>query len=139
LQTVSQLKLDQSQKTFLVGALLAMAFFLIVAGIVEIAIALDLDCRYSVTSVRLPSDPFAVCLPEWKYYGLRAASRGVMWLTNPEASPILGVLVMSLIYAVMGGMSAQIFKRQGIILFLGLFLTLTAIIAGLGYMRQFIA
>lgn len=139
MQTISQLKLDQSQKTFLVGALLAMAFFLVAAGIVEIAIAIDQDCRDAVALVRLSPEPFTVCLPEWKYYSLRAASRGVIWLVNSEAPPFLGWIVMSIIYAVIGGMSAQTLKRQGIILFLGLILILTAVIAGLGFMKKFIA
>ncbi len=139
MQTVSQLKLDQTQKTFLVGALLAVAFFLIAAGVVEIAIAIDQDCRDSVASVRLSPDPFTVCLPEWKYYGLRAASRGVVWSLNPEAAPIFGWLVMGLIYAFLGGISAQVFGRKGIIVFLGLVIALVALISGLGYMKTFIA
>lgn len=139
MQTVSQLKLEQTQKTFLVGALLAMAFFFITAGIVEIAIAIDQDCRDALALVRMSPDPFTVCLPEWKYYGLRAASRGVVWFFNPEAAPILGWLSMSLIYAVLGGISAQVFGRRGIIAFLGLFLAIVALIAGLGYMKTFIA
>ena len=139
MQTVSKLKLDQSQKTFLIGALLAMAFFLIAAGVVEIAIAIDQDCRDSVESVRLAPDPFTVCMPEWKYYSLRAASRGVVWFFNPEVPPILGWFVMGLIYAVLGGISAQVFGRRGIITFLGFVLAIVALIAGLGYMKTFIA
>ena len=139
MQTVSQLKLDQTQKTFLIGALLAMAFFFIVAGIAEIAIAMDQECRDSVAAVRLSPDPFTVCLPEWKYYGLRAVSRGVVWAFNPEATPIFGWLVMSLIYAVLGGINAQAFGRRGIIAFLGIFLALIALLAGLGFMKTFIA
>lgn len=139
MQTVSKLKLDQTQKTFLMGALLAMAFFLIAAGVVEISIAIDQDCRDSVASVRLAPDPFTVCLPEWKHYGLRAASRGVVWVLNPEAAPILGWLVMGLIYAILGGISAQVFGRKGIIVFIGLVLAVVALISGLGYMKTFIA
>ncbi len=139
MQTISQLKLDKTQKTFLIGALLAMAFFFIVAGIAEIAIAVDKECRDSVASVRLSPDPFSVCLPEWKYYGLRAMSRGVVWAFNPEAAPILGWLLMSLIYAVLGGISAQTFGRRGIIAFLGMLLALIAMLAGIGFMKTFIA
>jgi hypothetical protein len=139
LQTISQLKLDQTQKTFLIGALLAVAFFFIAAGIVEIAIGMDQECRDSVAAVRLSPDPFTVCLPEWKHYGLRAVSRGVVWAFNPEASPIFGWLVMSLIYAVLGGISAQVFGRRGIIAFLGMFLALIALFAGIGFMKTFIA
>ncbi len=139
MQTISELKLDQTQKTFLIGALLAMAFFFIAAGIAEIAIAMDQECRDSAAAVRLSPDPFTVCLPEWKHYGLRAVSRGVVWAFNPEAAPILGWLVMSLIYAVLGGISAQVFGRRGIIAFLGMFLALIALFAGLGFMKTFIA
>ncbi len=139
MQIVPQLKLDQTQKTFLIGALLAMAFFFIVAGIVEMAIAIDQGCRDSVASVRLAPDPFTVCLPEWKYYGLRAMSRGVVWAFNPESAPVFGWLAMSLIYAVLGGISAQVFGHRGIIAFIGMFLALVALFAGLGFMKTFIA
>lgn len=139
MQNLSQLKLDQTQKTFLVGALLAMAFFLIAAGIVEIAIAIDQDCRDLVASVRLSPDPFTVCMPEWEYYGLRAASRGVVWLFNPEAAPILGWIVMSIFYAVLGGISARVTGPRGILVFIGLVIAVVAIISGLGYMKTFIA
>lgn len=139
MQTVSQLKLDQTQKTFLVGALLAMSFFLIAAGIIEIAIAIDQDCRDLVASVRLAPDPFTVCMPEWKYYGLRAASRGVVWLFNPEATPILGWVVMGLIYAVLGGLTSRVSGPKGIVVFLGLVIFVVALISGLGYMKTFIA
>lgn len=139
MQTVSQLKFDQTQKTFLIGALLAMAFFFIAAGIAEIAIAMDQECRDSAAAVRLSPDPFTVCLPEWKHYGLRAVSRGVVWAFSPETTPIFGWLVMSLIYAVLGGICAQVFGRRGIIAFLGIFLALIALFAGLGFMKTFIA
>ena len=139
MQTVSQLKLDQTQKTFLIGALIAMAFFFIAAGIAEIAIAMDQECRDSVAAVRLSPDPFTVCLPEWKHYGLRAVSRGVVWTFSTEAAPIFGWLVMSMIYAVLGGISAQVFGRRGIIAFLGMFLALLALFAGIGFMKTFIA
>ena len=116
-----------------------MAFFFIAAGIAEIAIGLDQECRDSVAAVRLSPDPFTVCLPEWKHYGLKAVSRGVVWAFSPEAAPIFGWLVMSLIYAVLGGISAQIFGRRGIIAFLGMFLGLIALLTGIGFMRKFIA
>ena len=116
-----------------------MAFFLIAAGFVEIAIAIDQDCRDSVAVVRLSPDPFTVCLPEWKYYGLRAASRGVVWLFNPEVTPILGWVVMGLIYAILGGISTRVSGPRGIIIFLGLVVAIVALISGLGYMKTFIA
>ena len=139
MQTESLLKLDQTQKTILVGALIAVAFFLIVAGITEIAITMDQDCRDSVLSVRLSPDPFTVCLPEWKYFGLRAVSRGFVWLFNPEAAPVFGWMVMGLIYALLGGIFARTFGRQGILAFIGSMLAIIAIIAGLGFMKKFIA
>ena len=139
MQTASRFSLDRSQKKFLVGALLAMAFFLIAAGIAEIAIAVDQNCRDSWAVIRFSPDPFTVCLPEWKYYGLRAVSRGVAWVINPETSPFFGWLAMSIIYGFMGGVIAQGIKRQGILLFLGLFLAIVAMMAGLGYLMKFIA
>jgi len=139
LQTESLRKLDQTQKTILVGALIAIAFFLVVAGITEIAITIDQDCRDAVLSVRLSPDPFTICLPEWKHYGLRAVSRGFVWLFDPEAAPIFGWMLMGFIYTLLGGISARVFGRQGVIAFLGSMLAIIAIIAGLGFMKKFIA
>jgi hypothetical protein len=139
LLTEPQLNLSKAQKTILVGALIAVAFFLIVAGIAEIAITIDQDCRDSALSVRLSPDPFSVCMPEWEYYALRAVSRGFVWLFSPEAAPIFGWMVMALVYAILGGFYARTFRWQGVLAFIGSMLAIIAIVAGLGFMKRFIA
>jgi len=133
------LRLEPAQRRFLVGATLALAFFLIEAGIVEIALGKDEACRAQVARMRLPTDPFSVCLPEWKWHLLLAASRGAAWAFSSDASPFYGWLAMGVFYAVVGGVSAQVFRKWGFVAFLCVHAAAVALFAGLGFLRGFIA
>ncbi len=133
------LKLDKRTKIFIVGALLAAALFLIEAGIAEILIAMDQECRLSIASIRLGPDPYDACASEWQWYLMRAMSRGIPWVLNLESAPLVGWVVMGLVYSLLGGTVAQLFRKQGIIVFLIAQTGLVAALMGLGYFRQFIA
>ncbi|MGD2163784.1 MAG: hypothetical protein PVH60_13075 [Anaerolineales bacterium] len=132
------IKLDARTKIFVIGALLAGAIFLIEAGIAEIMIAMDEQCRASIATLRLTPDVFEVCAPEWQWYLVRATSRGIAWVVNRESAPIIGWLSMGFVYSLFGGASAQIFRGRGIIAFLLLQAGMIAALMGLGYFRQFI-
>jgi hypothetical protein len=134
-----KLRLDGRARVFVIGALLAGALFLIEAGIAEILIAMDQECRASIASIRLAPDPFDVCASEWQWYLVRAISRGIPWVINPDSAPIIGWLMMGAIYALLGGISSQTFRGRGIIAFLIAQIGLVAALMGLGYFRQFIA
>lgn len=133
------IRLDGRTKVFVLGALLAAALFLIEAGIAEILIAMDQDCRASISSVRLAPDPFQVCASEWQWYLVRALSRGIVWIFNQDSAPFIGWITMGLIYSLVGGMSAQAFKGRGVVAFLIAQVGIVAALMGLGYFRQFIA
>ncbi|MGD8633188.1 MAG: hypothetical protein PVF85_06415 [Anaerolineales bacterium] len=130
---------DTRSKIFIVGALLAGALFLIEAGVSEIAIAVDQECREEVSSLRLAPDVFEICGPEWQWYLVRATSRGIPWVVNEDSAAIVGWLCMGLIYSLLGGLSAQFFRARGFIAFLLAQAGLIAALMGLGYFRQFIA
>lgn len=135
----TRLRLDSYTKVFLVGALLAGALFLVEAGIAEIFIAIDQECRASIASVRLAPDPFDVCGSEWQWYLSRATSRGIAWVINHESAPLLGWLTMGLVYSFVGGLSAQTFRDRGVVAFLIAQIGIIAALTGLGFFRQFIA
>jgi len=132
-------RLDKRAKIFLIGALLAAAVFLIEAGVAEILIAMDQECRASIASIRLAPDPFDVCASEWQWYLMRAMSRGIAWVINLDSAPIIGWLTMGLVYALIGGSVAQMFRGRGFVVFLIAQVGLVAALMGLGYFRQFIA
>lgn len=133
------IKLDKHAKIFIVGALLAAALFLIEAGVAEILIAIDEECRASIASIRLAPNPFDVCAPEWQWYLMRAVSRGIAWVINLDIAPVVGWLTMGLVYSILGGTVAQIFRDRGFVVFLIAQIGLVAALMGLGYFRQFIA
>ncbi len=128
------MRLDRTQRRFLAGAALGLALFLVEAGVVEILLAMDDACRLQVSRLRLPTDPFTVCMAEWKWYLLRAVSRGILW----DGSPLLSWLIMGAFYGLVGGLSAQVFRRRGIVVFLLAQAAVVAFLAGLGYVRQFV-
>jgi hypothetical protein len=132
-------RMDGRTKVFVLGALLAAAFFLMEAGIAEIMIATDQECRGSIASVRLAPDPFQVCASEWQWYLVRALSRGVVWVFNQDSAPFIGWITMGLIYSFVGGASAQTFRSRGFVAFLIVQIGMVAALMGLGYFRQFIA
>jgi hypothetical protein len=136
--TRKSIRLDTRTRIFVIGALLAGAFFLIEAGIAEIMIAVDQECRASISSLRLAPDAFEVCDSEWKWYLVRATSRGIAWVINRESAPIIGWITMAFVYSVLGGVSAQMFRGRGIIAFLLIQVGMIAVLMGLGYFRQFI-
>ena len=132
-------KLDRRARLFLFGALLAAAFFFIEAGISEIMIAVDQNCRATLATVRFAPDPFEACSPEWQWYLFRAIARGLPWVIRPEGVALVGWLVMGGFYATLGGVCARGFRSRGVIAFLIAQVGIVAALVGLGYFRQFIA
>lgn len=131
--------LRQTERWFILGAVLALSLFLIEAGVAEILIGNDNACREGLRHMRLAPDAFSVCQPEWVWFMLRSVSRGWPWLIDINSPPLLGWVVMGIYYGVLGGMSQQLSRRSGWIFFLLVQLGTFAIVAGLAYIRQFIA
>jgi hypothetical protein len=133
------LRLERHQRRAIAGALLAASFFLVEAGVVEIILGLDLECRRSVGSLRLAPDPFSACMPEWQWRFMNAASRGFIWLFNPNASALLSGLGMGAFYSVVGALCAFMFRVRGIGAFLAIHLAIMAVVAGFSFLGQYIA
>jgi hypothetical protein len=131
-------KLTSGQR-FMVGALFAAAFFLVEAGIAEILLANHAQCEAMVSNMRLRYGLQEVCTPEWAVYMLNAISRGIVGLISPKASAFLAWLTMGGFYALAGGGCGQMSLRWGVITYLAGHIALVALLAGLGYLSQFIA
>jgi hypothetical protein len=121
-----------------VAMLLAAALFLIEAGVAEIMLASEATCREGLTYQRLAPLPEDTCLPDWQSYMLRAVSRGVVGLLFPNAPALLATLTMAVIYILIGGACSQMTMRWGIALFATSQVALTALLAGLLYVAQYI-
>jgi len=134
-----QFRLDKNQRRALVGALVAASFFLVEAGVIEIILGVDLECRRSIRSLRLAPDPFTVCMPEWQWLFLNSASRGFVWFLNQAASALLAGLIMGVVYSILGAVCAYLFRLRGILVYLAVHLAIVAGVAGLSYLGQYIA
>lgn len=126
------------QQRFLIGALLATAFFLIEAGVAEIYLARDAQCQAMIDNLRIGFSSQDVCMPKWVVFMLGALSRGIVGLLWPKAPSILAWLSMGGFYAVLGGGCGQMSSRWGILIYLAGHIMLVALLAGLGYLSQFI-
>ena len=123
----------------MVGALFAAAFFLVEAGIAEILLANNAQCEAMVSGMRLRFGLQDVCTPDWVVYMLGSLSRGIVGLLFPGAPAFLAWLTMGGIYAMVGGGCGQLSLRWGVFIYLGGHIALVSILAGLGYLSQFIA
>jgi hypothetical protein len=133
------LHLGRNERRILIGALIAAAFFLVEAGIIEIVLGLDQECREAAARIRLAPDPFSVCLPEWQWLFLHSASRGFLWLFNQATPALLAGLTMAVLYSIIGAISVSIFRGHGVIAFLAIHIMIVASVAGLSYLSQYIA
>jgi hypothetical protein len=134
-----QFRLDKNQRRAVLGALLAASFFLVEAGVIEIILGVDQECRRSIRSLRLAPDPFTACMPEWEWLFLNAASRGFVWLLNQAASALLAGLIMGVVYSIIGAACAYLFRGRGVLAYLVIHLSIVAGVAGLSYLGQYIA
>ena len=133
----SRMKLTDRQR-FLVGVLLAAGFFLVEAGVAVIYLARDAQCQAMIENLRIGFGSQDFCMPEWVVFMLSAISRGVVGLLWPNAPSILAWLSMGGFYALVGGGCGQMPPRWGIAIYLAGHISLVAILAGLGYLSQFI-
>ncbi len=125
-------------RQFLLGAILGASFFLVLAGVVEIAISREEKCHRENQRMRLAANNYQVCLPEWESYFLRSTSRGIVWTLNHDAAAPLGWVIMLVFYTVLGGFCAQMPRTWGVATFLAVGLSAVAIFAGMGYFLEFI-
>jgi hypothetical protein len=126
------------RERFLVGALLALAIFFIEAGAAEVLLARNTQCEVLAGNTRMGFRVQNMCLSEWVVQMFEVASRGALGIFRPEASPLTAWLLMGGLYAIVGGMCGQLSARWGIAIYLALNMAVISLLAGLGYMSQFI-
>jgi hypothetical protein len=139
---VKPLQKSRSRARFqilIIGALLGVSVFLFEAGIAEIMLAEDVQCRQGFSDYRLRPDPVNFCMPEWQTLMLGSASLGVVGLFFPTVAQAVAWLLMGALYAGLGAACSQLQDKWSVFVFAFLNILLIALVAGLGYLSQYIA
>jgi hypothetical protein len=123
---------------FLMGASFAVSLFLFEAGASDLLLARDDSCRAMVRQRRLLGDPERECLPRLARDVLTALNEGFFILVEQNANRISHWGIMAGIYALVGGMAAQIKGRGGIVAFAIVHLLFLAIQTFLAYVSVYI-
>ena len=123
---------------FLIGFLVAIAFFLVEAGIAEVLLSRNESCMEALSSFRLSPDPNQVCMSEFGFHLVRALSMGPASTFSPEASNLLIWSLLAVVYGLVGGGFAQLSPRNAIVGYAILHLILLMIFTSTGYISQFI-
>lgn len=126
---------------FVLGAMLALALFLVEAGLAEVMLARDADCRAHEPLPRFGSVRQSACLGTGEVALLGSLSRGVDRPFASEVDPSLPWVAWILngaLYAVLGGLSAQLPRLWGVALLLGLNAVLISIMTILRFLAPFI-
>jgi hypothetical protein len=139
---VKPLRKSKSRSRFqilIIGALLGVSLFLFEAGIAEILLAGDLQCRRGFSGFRVRPDPAMYCMPEWQTLMLGSASLGIVGLFFPTVAQAVAWLFMGALYAGLGAACSQLPEKWSVFVFAFLNILLIALVAGFGYLSQYIA
>lgn len=123
----------------IIGALLGVSVFLLEAGIAEILLARDMQCRQSYSGFRLRPDPTTFCMPEWQTLMLGSTSLGIVGLFFPTVAQAVAWLLMGALYAGLGAACSQLPAKWSVFVFAIINILLIALVAGLGYLSKYIA
>lgn len=126
---------------FVLGAMLALALFLVEAGSAEVLLARDADCRAHELPPRFGSVRQSVCLGSGEVALLRSLSRGLDRPLASEVDPSLpwaAWILNGAVYALLGGLSAQLPRLWGAALLLGLNVVIVSIMTILRFLAPFI-
>lgn len=132
--TPFRLDSDQLQR-FLIGFLLAAAFFFVEAGVAEILLARNASCLESLARLRLAPDPNELCMSEFGFHLAGSVSRAMF---DAEAPRLLVWPLLGVAYGLIGGALAQLSLRRAVVAYLMLHLLLLAGFTSFGYLAQFI-
>lgn len=123
---------------FIIGALLAAAFFMVEAGVGEIALARNAGCLETLQNLLIQPPAEELCMSDLTNAGTIAASRGVVGVVSPEAPAVIGWLVMIVVYGSVGGLCAQMSFRWGLVTFLGINAITVIVLTFVGYFSRFV-
>ena len=123
---------------FLIGFLIASAFFLVEAGAAEIMQARRAACLEGLANFRLAPDPNEACMSEFQYFLTNAMSRGLFTVVGPDPAPMLAWPVMAVLYGLLGGAVAQMRPTHAVGVYLGAHLMLLMVLMSVDFLSQFI-
>lgn len=132
----NQIMLDPERlRRFLVGFLLAAAFFLVEAGVAEIALARNAACVDSLARFRLAPNPEQYCMSELGRQVAASVSRAAFDGETPQVL-VWGLLAIG--YGLLGGAFGQLSPRRALAGYLIVHLLLLIGFTSVGYLSQFI-
>lgn len=120
---------------FLVGFLIAAAFFFVEAGVAEIALARNAECVRSLARMRLAPNPGEACMSELERYLAGSVSRATF---DADAPQLVVWTVLASGYGLIGGAFSQLRLRRAIAGYLILHVLLLAGFTSIGFLSQFI-
>lgn len=126
---------------FVLGAMLALALFLVEAGSAEVVLARDADCRAHEPPTRFGSIRQSVCLGPGEVAFLHSLSRGVDRPFASEVDPSLpwaAWVLNGALYAVLGGLSAQLPRLWGPALVVGFNVIIVSILTALRFLAPYV-
>jgi hypothetical protein len=132
---------SRAGERFFLGAILALALFLIEAGAAEVVLARDADCRAHEPPTRFGSARQSVCLGSGELALLKSLSRGVdrPFASDVETSlPWIAWILNGALYAAIGGVSAQLPRLWGAALFIGINVVLVSVLTMLRFMAPYV-
>lgn len=121
----------------IVGALLGAALFAVEAGLGQIALGRDAACRQAEAAQRLPA-PETNCLPETGSALARSLTYGPGGRVFPTAAPWVAWIASAGLYALLGGVCAQLTLGWAVGTFLGVHLMLVGAVAFFTYIAKYV-
>jgi hypothetical protein len=123
-----------------VGALLATALFSVEAGLGQIALSRDAACREAATSMRLgPPEAGNGCLPELGLAATRSLAFGPGGALLTDAPLILAWGLSLGVYAILGGVCAQLTLGWAAGTFFSFHIVLLGAVAFFSYITPYVS
>ncbi len=121
--------------------MLALALFLVEAGAAEVVLARDADCRFHEPPARFGSVRQSTCLGTGEVALLHSLSRGVdrPFASDVDSSlPWIAWILNGALYAVLGGLSAQLPRLWGAALLFGLNVIIVSVLTMLRFLAPYV-
>ena len=123
---------------FLVGAMLALAMFSLEAGLGQIALARDAACHAEAPSLRVGPPGGTGCMSDFLLAGTESLAWGPAGPFLREAPMLAAWALSGALYALLGGVCAQLTPGWAVGTYLGVHAFLLAAVAFLTYIAQYV-
>jgi len=123
---------------FLIGAMLALASFSLEAGLGQIALARDAACRAEASTQRVGPPGGTGCLSDFLVAGIQSLARGPAGALNREAPILLAWASSAFVYALLGGVCAQLTAGWAVGTYLSVHSFMLAAVAFLSYIAPYV-